>query len=123
LLLRILPTLGAIGLACLVVRPAWQPITLGLVLAVPVAVVLAIVWSLRLREAGIPRGTFEEPTRVQLEVRIGSLLAWLAALAAIGVAAGAVESRWDVGIGEFGASIVVPIVLLGLGLSLRPKTR
>ena len=124
LLRRILPVFAILALAMIVVRPDWDwhALGVGLVLAVAVGLILALVYRKRIRAAGLPDAAESgAPARVTLEVQPVVLLLWLAASVAVGFVAGAVERRFGIDLGESGVAIVVPLVLLGLGLSLRPK--
>jgi hypothetical protein len=124
LLRRILPVFAILAIAMIVVRPEWdsKALGVGLVLAVMVGLILAVFLRRRIRAAGLPEGApGGPPVRVTLEVRPVALLLWLAASIAIGFVAGAMEKRFGIDLREYGVVIVVPLVLLGFGLSLRPK--
>ncbi len=122
LLRRILPAFAILGLALVIVRPSWQPLAVGLALAVVVGLILAFVLRRRVRAAGLSRETTGgAPVKVALEVRPLMLALWIGVSLGLGLLAGVGEERFAIELGEYGGAVLVPLILLGFGLSLRPK--
>jgi len=124
LLRRILPAIAVLVVAMILVRPDWnwQMLGVGLELAVLLGQILAVVLQRRIREAGLPNAAESgAPVKVTFGLLPVVLLLWSAASVATGLVAGLAEGRFGVDLSEYGVVIVVPLVVFGFGLSLRPK--
>ena len=122
LLRRILPTFAALVIALIFIRPNWKPLSVGLALAVVAGFLLAFVLGRRVRAAGLSRDAADgAPVKVSLELRPLMLVFWLGVSVGLGYLTRIIEERLGLDFGEYPAAVAVPLILLGLGLSLRPK--